>query len=170
MVLNALGCRTIIQITRRDGASNFGQTVAKRLFGLGGFKMDCPERLISQKGLTSDMASDWSRLYNLRNPQSSFNRALFVSDGVWCTDWDRYRVEAGQLGELVDDAYHAEFYLPGLRKGQVLGRDSNLLIECVGADGRGYDRLVAIDAREIKDSDGKDHSEYAGCIPLVDAE
>lgn len=116
-VLKAAGCNEIIYVTRRGGESLFGQGVAKRLLGFANVSWsrlatDAAHKaanvVLNNNGDLQDMSSTWSRLYNLANPESSFNRALDIFTTVVCTDWNRFDIKApNAVSEMIDDAYHA---------------------------------------------------------------
>ncbi len=116
-VLKAAGCDNVVYVTRRGGESLFGQGVAKRLLGFEDIAWEQiatdparkpASRLRNWKGNPDDLRSEWSRLYNLANPESSFNRALGVFDAVVCTDWDQFDVKApGAISGMIGDAYRA---------------------------------------------------------------
>ncbi|CAN5729463.1 hypothetical protein BH10BDE1_BH10BDE1_30180 [soil metagenome] len=116
-VLKAAGCENVVYVTRRGGESLFGQGVAKRLLGFDDVawarlatdaEHKPANKLRNNNGDPSDMKSQWSRLYNLANPESSFNRALQVFDSVVCTDWDRFDIQApGAVSGMIADAYNA---------------------------------------------------------------
>lgn len=116
-VLKAVGCENVVYVTRRGGESLFGQGVAKRLLGFNDIAWDRlatdPARKPANKirnnnGDPTDLKSEWSRLYNLANPESSFNRALQIFDSVVCTDWDRFDITTpGAVSGMIADAYKA---------------------------------------------------------------
>ena len=125
---------------------------------------------MGKTGLDNDMDSDWSRLYNLCNPKSSFNQALYLSDGIWCTDWDHYSLKRDERTGLIDDAYNADFYIPDppWQPGRL--SPSGFIRNGVKNAAADYQRILSTDARTIMDKQGKGYPEYAGCIPLVDPE
>jgi hypothetical protein len=67
LVLENLGCRRTIFLTRQGGAGSFESGVARLL------------------GLTD---ADAAALWQLDDAGSSFAQALANAEGVWCTDWD----------------------------------------------------------------------------------
>lgn len=118
-VLKAAGCDNVVYVTRRGGESLFGQGVAKRLFGFPEVSWDIlatdPARkaanvIRNNNGDAKDLTSQWSRLYNLANPESSFNRALGAADAVVCTDWNNFDVQKpGAVLAMIQDAYQARW-------------------------------------------------------------
>lgn len=114
-VLKAAGCDKVVYLTRTGGDSIFGQGVAKRLLGLerGWDKLNSASaevKKLNNEGDPSDQTSLWSRLFNLANPQSSYNRALAKADAVLCTNWDAYAVQS-QFVELIEDSYRSSFWV-----------------------------------------------------------
>lgn len=114
-ILRAAGCEEVVYLTRKDGDAIFGQQVFIRLAGLtkqlsfwdklgdhnnDGWKVD------GEAGATA-----WNSLYNLANPESSFNRALKLADAVYCTDWNRFKVFHGEMEAMVKEAYAAPVFL-----------------------------------------------------------
>ena len=116
-VLKAAGCDQVVYVTRRGGESLFGQGVAKRLLSFDDIPWDVlatdaarkpANKIRNNNGDPKDLTSEWSKLYNLANPSSSFNRALDVFDSVVCTDWDRFDVTVpGAVSGMIADAYTA---------------------------------------------------------------
>lgn len=114
-VLKAAGCEHVVYLTRRDGDAIFGQQVFIRLAGL--------TKIIPFWDKIGDHNNDgwkvdgevaytpWNALYNLGNPESSFNRALRNADAVYCTDWNRYKVFGGEMGPMVTEAYTSPVFL-----------------------------------------------------------
>jgi hypothetical protein len=118
------GCDRTLFLTRSAdyGDSRFGQQVMVRIageqakvpfwehIGDGGPGGWCDDK-IKAAGGNPDVVreSAWNQLANLCNPNSSFRRALDVSDGSYCTDWDnaKYEVFDGLMREAVKNAYEA---------------------------------------------------------------
>lgn len=162
IVLKAFGCGRIIYVTRRGGESLFGQGVAKRLLGFP----EVPwERLSSDpehkaenirrnnNGDPQDLISQWSRLYNLANPQSSFNRTLDLVDAVLCSDWNRFSSQApGGITELIADSYRAPWALRSVDQGW--GRE---------AVRRGWSIVLP---RDNAMDPHLGYRPYAGCLPF----
>ena len=127
-VLKAAGCDNVVYVTRRGGESLFGQGVAKRLLSFDDISWDRlatdaarkpANKLRNNNGDPSDMTSEWSRLYNLANPESSFNRALQVFDSVVCTDWDQFDItKSGDLNAMIGEAYRAPWVARATAKSQ----------------------------------------------------
>ena len=117
IVLKANGCDDVMYVTRQDGESVFGQQVFIRLTGYTdkiSFWEDIAEG--NRRGWTEltevEANSPWNRLYNLANPNSSFNNSIRALDTVYCTDWNAYNVfKPGQLDLLQTDAYNAPLFV-----------------------------------------------------------
>ena len=116
-VLKAHGCGKVVYVTRRGGESLFGQGVAKRLMGFPEVpwerlstsdSMKAINVVRNNQGNPADQTSLWSRLYNLANANSSFNRALNLADAVLCTDWNRFNItDKGAIDAMITEAYRA---------------------------------------------------------------
>jgi hypothetical protein len=156
LVLRAVGCKNIIYVTRRGGDSMFGQGVIEKLTKIDGF--DWAEwkglsakqkRLKNAKGDITDLDSDWSKLYNLSNPNSSFSKSIEHSDGVWCTNWDDPKLKKG-MKKLVEDGYDAPLY----------NRNNSFLSE--GKEGR-------LQGKRYKKISKKNRArtpyKFSGCLP-----
>lgn len=116
LVLRASGCDDIMYVTRQGGESVFGQQIFIRLTGYTDkirFWKDIRDRnRLGWDDLTiEEKESPWNRLYNLANPESSYNRSIQEADSVYCTDWDRFNVFKGEISPALDDAYHAPLFL-----------------------------------------------------------
>jgi len=116
LVLKASGCEEIMYITRQGGESVFGQQIFIRLTGYDdkiSFWEDIAEKnRIGQTNMTPDEeSSPWNKLYNLANPESSFNTSLSVATSVYCTNWDKFYVLKGEINQTLTDAYHAPVFL-----------------------------------------------------------
>ncbi len=107
-VLKASGCKNVVYLTRQGGESLFAQGVANRLLNLDrNLKATTPEQNnIGDK--EADPNGVWSKLFNLANPDSSFNRALKNADAVMCTNWNAYDVQKDLVG-LIENAYQSPF-------------------------------------------------------------
>ena len=88
LALRNAGCDRVIYLTRRGAESKFARGVAKLA------------------GMTE---ADDKALYDLGNPESSFNRSLEQAAGVWCTDWTAF--SGTQRSELMAAAWGAPFEL-----------------------------------------------------------
>jgi hypothetical protein len=123
-VLRAYGCERTIYLTRRGGESLFAQGVAKRLMGLPEVPwsqlstadaVKSKNVLQNNNGLALDSglpavanSSIWNRLYNLANPESSFNTALSTFDAAICTDWNQFDIKsAGAISGMIQESYQA---------------------------------------------------------------
>lgn len=144
LVLKAAGCENVMYITRQDGESVFGQQFFIRLIGeieLLPFWKDIPSfNRVGKSDLTLEQEqSTWNRLYNLANPNSSYNLSVEESDLVYCTNWNAYSVFKKQINELIQDAFDA----PLFAKNPDVRDEYNF----------GYD------------IDGKSEDGFPGCIP-----
>ncbi|HMN68618.1 MAG TPA: hypothetical protein PKC28_08765 [Bdellovibrionales bacterium] len=111
--LKGMGCENVVYVTRRGGESMFAQGVAKRLLGFDRDLKITPENEIANNlGDPTDMASLWSRLYNLANPRSSFRQALDAADVVLCTNWNGFDIKNG-YSEMIKEAYRAPYFVRG---------------------------------------------------------
>jgi hypothetical protein len=117
IVLKASGCDDIMYITRQGGESVFGQQIFIRLTGYTdkiSFWKDIKEG--NRRGWT-DLSEDeenspWNKLYNLANPDSSFNTSLRTMDSVYCTNWDGFNAfKPGELQLAQTDAFNAPLFL-----------------------------------------------------------
>ncbi len=123
-VLKAQGCEPIVFLTRQSpcGDSKFGQQVLIRMSGNkkeipfwdkvceGGPSGWCEDKIRAAGGDPAKIAkTPWHQLVNLCNPESSFRRALDVSDASYCTKWDAVEndVFRGKMRDLVKDAYNS---------------------------------------------------------------
>ena len=116
LVLRAKGCDDVVYVTRQGGESVFGQQIFIRLTGLTdkiSFWKDIKER--NRTGVTDlteeEANSPWNHLFNLANPESSFNTSLHNSDAVYCTNWDKFNILGGEVEQTLTDAYHAPIFL-----------------------------------------------------------
>ena len=114
-VLKASGCERIAYLTRKDGETVFGQQLFIRLTGQQEkvpFWAQLREKNNEGWPVTGAAAdSPWNKLYNLGNPNSSFNRALALADATYCTNWNSFDVFQGQMWPMVAEAYAAPVFL-----------------------------------------------------------
>jgi hypothetical protein len=116
LVLKASGCDDIVYVTRQGGESVFGQQIFIRLTGYTdkiSFWKDIKSG--NRKGwenLTDEEEnSPWNKLYNLKNPNSSFNQSIKASNAVYCTNWDKFNTLKGEISETLTDAFHAPVFV-----------------------------------------------------------
>lgn len=114
-VLKAAGCQRVAYFSRKDGETIFGQQVFIRLTGA---QQEVPfwQKIGDQnntgwnvKGVTE--SSPWNRLYNLGNPDSSFNRSLRAVNISYCTDWNRYNPFKGEMPAMQKEAYSSPVFV-----------------------------------------------------------
>lgn len=120
LVLKASGCEDIVYVTRQGGESVFGQQIFIRLTGYTdkiSFWKDI--KAGNRKGwedLTSEEEnSPWNKLYNLKNPNSSFNKSIETANAVYCTNWDKFNVLGGEVNQTQTDAYHAPVFVNSIK-------------------------------------------------------
>ena len=172
LILKAIGCDDVVYVTRKGGESIFGQGVAKRLLGFDRdwkkLRTSDPEQLKINRVLnaTGDLEelvknplSEWNRLYNVANPESSYMKSVGAADVVLCTDWDRFDVAKAEVLELVNESYRAPYVLPPWPQKDM--RPTPVFTALVGD-------LKAGGARFVKDlytvaGDGK--PDWVGCRP-----
>lgn len=116
LILQAHGCQNIIYISRKGGESFFAHGVIKKLTDIPGFEWDdyaglsSDERyLLNAEGQIHDVgvaASEWSKLYNMANPQSSIRRSMRAASKVVCTDWDRHNSRV-DMNAMIEEAMNA---------------------------------------------------------------
>ena len=116
LVLKASGCDDVLYVTRQGGESVFGQQIFIRLTGYTDrirFWRDI--RDTNRIGVTDlnydEKYSPWNKLYNLANPESSYNLSVKVADAVYCTDWDKFFIFKGEVQQTLDDAYTSPLFL-----------------------------------------------------------
>ncbi len=109
-VLKASGCDSVVYLTRQGGESLFAQGVANRLMNLQHDFSTTTADTNAKGDSSADPSSIWSKLFNLANPESSFNSALKKSAAVMCTNWNAFDVKK-DLVALIDDAYQSSFYV-----------------------------------------------------------
>lgn len=113
LILQAHGCQDIVYITRRGGESFFAQGVMKKLTDYSGFEFSALDGLSAEQryqlnanGNPEDIganASDWSKLYNMANPQSSLRRSIRSASKILCTDWDRTNSRQ-DINKMIEEA------------------------------------------------------------------
>ncbi len=116
LILQAHGCQNIIYISRKGGESFFAHGVIKKLTDISGFEwaqyegLSADERYrLNAEGQIHDVgvnASDWSKLYNMANPQSSIRRSMRAASKVVCTDWDRQNSRV-DMSAMIEEAMNA---------------------------------------------------------------
>lgn len=127
VILKATGCENVVYLNRRGGESMFAQGVAKRLFNFDRSwdllktqpsKPSDPQDIgkingvLNNQGDMNDMTSLWSQLYNMANPNSSYNRALKEVDAVLCTDWNDFdSFKKDGISLMIDNAYKSAYYV-----------------------------------------------------------
>lgn len=159
VVLKAAGCPAVVYITRKGGDTIFGMGVAKRLFGFqADLERGVPEvpwekfdPIWTAKGEPEDMTSQWSKMFNLANPNSNFAYSLTKADAVICTNWNSFNITK-QFAETVMDSYHSPIYFPS-ESGEAILPVVNL-----------KSPVVIGDSDNVFLEDGT--RKYAGCIPL----
>ncbi len=116
LVLKAIGCEDVIYITRQGGESVFGQQIFIRLTGYDD-KIRFWEKIGEKNriGYTDlnqeEEGSPWNKLYNLGNPDSSYNLSIKESTAIYCTNWDAFYIFKGEVTNAIDDAYSAPLFL-----------------------------------------------------------
>jgi|GEM_PF-1237009 len=120
VLLKAAGCKNVLYITRKGGDTIFGQGVSKRLFGFAKpwEELDPYEpnksknEVLNNNGDPNDKSSQWSKMFNLANPQSNFDYALQTASIVKCTDWNRFEITAEEhFSQMILESYRAPYYL-----------------------------------------------------------
>lgn len=124
-LLKAHGCETTVYLTRRGGESLFAQGVAKRLLGIDEVPwsqistsdpVKAANVLRNNQGIPNAAPSIWNSLYNLGNPESSYNTALKVFDAVVCTDWNKFNVQdKGAVADMIAESYAAPFAISNMK-------------------------------------------------------
>lgn len=142
LVLKAMGCPQVVYVTRRDGETMFGQGVIERLTDLEGLEFSNLTREKNNNGNKDDLESQWSQLYNIANPKSSFSQSISASDVVWCTDWNNVSNKLA-FGQVSDLGYNAWVY----------SKDSS----------QQYANQITVKDNTIGSAG---YPEFAGCIPL----
>ena len=117
LVLKASGCDEVVFVTRQGGESVFGQQVFIRLTGytdkIRFWKEIKSQNRVGWKDLTQvEQNSPWNRLYNLGNPDSSYNVSVNEADAVYCTDWDKYYIfKDDNIKDTLTDSWDAPIFL-----------------------------------------------------------
>ncbi len=151
-VLKAMGCEQVVYLTRKGGDSLFGQGVAKRLFKLSDESIpwknldESKESAVAnKKGRAEDQTSDWSMMYNLANPRSSYAASVAAADAVVCTDWNAFDIKK-DYSAMITEAYKALIYMS-----------------------KNIELTNLVPGKWIQKSDNKTESDgsptYPGCIP-----
>ncbi len=83
LVLKDMGCDKVIYVQRQGAESQFAVEIAKQL------------------GMSNEQAE---QLYDLKK-DFSFKRSFDNVDATWCTNWNAFNAFAGQITDLVVDAY-----------------------------------------------------------------
>ncbi len=118
LILKAYGCKNIVHITRRGGESLFAQGVAKRLLNLDrdwSVLRTTAESyednwVLNNVGDRSDLNSNWAKLYNVANDNSSYKKSLRMADAILCTDWNQFKITEGPSA-MIAHAYTSPFYV-----------------------------------------------------------
>lgn len=114
--LKALGCGSVVYLTRIGGDTLFGQGVAKRIFRFDDVTWDeiDPENVASvprnNNGVRANQSGPWSMMFNLANAKSSYSVSLAAADAVICTNWNAFDIKRA-LTPMVEEAYRAPVYL-----------------------------------------------------------
>jgi hypothetical protein len=123
LVLKAAGCEHVAYITRQGGDAKFGQQVFLRLTGEASkvpFWTHLEDNNARGWSVAGTPAADtnWNKIYNLGNHDSSYQRSLRAADAVYCTNWDSYNMFQEQMWPMVEQAYTSPVFLgPGAAKG-----------------------------------------------------
>lgn len=48
-------------------------------------------------------------IYDIENPNSSFNRSLKIADAIWCTHWGKFSIP--EFSQMTHDSFHSPIYL-----------------------------------------------------------
>jgi len=166
-VLKFMGCQNVVYVTRQGGESLFAQGVAKRIFSFPEIEwkdLD-PEKstpnnktlLHNNLGRLKNQSEDsvykglWSKMFNLANPESSFNISLSAADAIICTNWNSYDIKK-DFRAMINESYQAPIYNPSNL--ELIGLKSNpkLILK--------EDNILSPDVVE-----GFQVPRYAGCIP-----
>lgn len=161
--LKAIGCKNVVYLTRKQGDSVFAMGVAKRLLGLPELGWDFLEKdptnqadflktnLKNALG-SDDTSSQWGRLFNIQNPESSFAYSLKLADAVVCTNWNSFDIKT-DFHAMIDEAYKAPIF-----------NRSNLPVRELPATSTLQRRFLKTSDLEAKTSEGI--PVFAGCISL----
>jgi hypothetical protein len=118
--LKAIGCKNVVYLTRNQGDSIFAMGVAKRLLNIPELTWDYLEKDpamqadFQKTNLKNAIGSDdtisaWGRLFNIRNPKSSFAYSLNLAEAVICTNWNYFDIKT-DFHAMIEDAYRAPIY------------------------------------------------------------
>jgi hypothetical protein len=161
-LLKAHGCETTIYLTRRGGESLFAQGVAKRLLGIDEVPwaqistsdpVKAANVLRNNQGIPNATPSMWNSLYNLGNPESSYNTALKVFDAVVCTDWNKFNVQdKGAVADMIAESYAAPLAISNMKSG--VGKTAKTL---------GWETVTHTD-NSLDQQLG--YRPFAGCLPF----
>lgn len=161
-LLKAHGCETTVYLTRRGGESLFAQGVAKRLLGIDEVPwaqistsdpVKAANVLRNNQGIPNATPSIWNSLYNLGNPESSYNTALKVFDAVVCTDWNKFNVQdKGAVGNMIAESYAAPLAISNMKSG--VGKTAKTL---------GWETVTHTD--NLHDQQ-LGYRPFAGCLPF----
>jgi hypothetical protein len=161
-LLKAHGCETTVYLTRRGGESLFAQGVAKRLLGIDEVPWEQistsePSKaatvLRNNQGIPNATPSIWNSLYNLGNPESSYNTALKVFDAVVCTDWNKFNVQdKGAVADMIAESYTAPLAISNMKSG--VGKTAKSL---------GWETVTHTD-NAVDQQLG--YRPFAGCLPF----
>lgn len=153
-VLKAAGCQKVVYVTRRGGDSLFSQGVVKRLLNFEKPSWDFLDSkgpgkdqsaVLNNNGSAEFPDSIWHKLYNLKNPQSSFAGSIAAADAVLCTDWNAFDVKTDFSG-LISHSYHSPIF------------------EVAAPAHSPYDKHQAITKADNVKDPKLGFSPYAGCI------
>jgi hypothetical protein len=97
-VLKAAGCQNVIYVTRRTEES---------IFLVGNKPVDGVRPMQGISELLGLTEVDRKGIFDLSEPNSGFTSALKAADGVWCTDWNRFKDQ--EIAAMMDEAYNSEF-------------------------------------------------------------
>lgn len=171
-VLKAMGCENVVYLTRRSGEALFAQGVAKRLL-----KLDVPSwedigstnaaKASNNRGkdrnefkISSDFDGQWSNMFNLKNPNSSFSVSIKSADAVVCTDWNAFSIPK-QFTEIIEEAYTAPIYF---------GKNSTLPINFSNQGSTINQTNILSETDSLADDNESSITysfpKYAGCFPF----
>lgn len=161
-LLKAYGCETTVYLTRRGGESMFAQGVAKRLLGIEEVSwsqlstadaVKAANVVRNNQGTPNAAPSIWNSLYNLANPDSSYNTALKIFDAVICTDWNKFNVQdPGAVPAMIDESYHSPLAILNT-KSELAKTAKKLGWLTVGVSDNNVDQSLG-------------YRPYAGCLPF----
>jgi hypothetical protein len=165
--LKFMGCKNVVYVTRQGGESLFAQGVAKRIFHFDEIDwkdLDPSDSVTGNKTQfynnmgrteeTQDIRSGrWTKMFNLANPQSSFNLSLRQADAVICTQWNSFDIKK-DFKNMILEAYKAPIYNP-----------SNL--DFLGL--KAHNKIITDQDNTLAPNivRGFQVPQFAGCIPTV---